>query len=71
MQEEFAEQYSNDLLKNENNLRLFLRAKTLLKRKYITDSLEYAQKLYEADPSEDSKNLLNEIKEKLANKKWW
>lgn len=66
---ESAEQYSKELVQMKGDkLSFFLRARTLLKRKYLTDGLECAEKLYEMDPSGENLLLIKEIKEIIQKK---
>ena len=68
---ESAEQYSKELVQVKGDkLSLYLRARTLLKRKYLTDSLEYANKLYEMEPNQENLLFVKEIKE-IIKKKWY
>ena len=68
---ESAEQYSKELVQVKGDkLSLYLRARTLLKRKYLTDSLEYANKLYEMEPNQENLLFVKEIKD-IIKKKWY
>lgn len=62
-----ADKYSQQLITYyDDDVSLLIRTKFLLKHKYVTDSFDYAKKLYEKYPNAENKALMMEIKEKIS-----